>query len=196
MKLYHGTSLYNLSGIIELGLSPDIEIIRTDNRSVNQGVIYLTDCHPTYYAWRRCVFDGSARAAILEIETDSLPEEDFIFDDIGLEERGRTLDQVEGTIDERLKYFRRFVNEGKFQDIHWTESLTLAGTVGYRGVIPSSKIERIIVIDAVYCEPEVFGLVDPTITAMTHHIHRSRNLRRLARVLKGEFPDTKMYRND
>lgn len=180
MALYHGTSQLAAKRIIERGLMPVSMTGEepTRHRATNEEVVYLTDIHAPYYAYRRCLFDECARAAIIEIIDDQLDSKAFCFDEIVLEQVGRGDDKLpeHWNTEFRLRHYRELINHGSVDNVPWTTSLAIMGSAAYRGSIPVSAIRRIVIVDLHVVVPQVFGSVDPEISIFNHKIRKKPNL--------------------
>jgi len=180
MILYHGTSELMLRSILRTGLLPIsmTAVEKTDRLAISQRHVYLTDCHAPYYAYRRCMFDGCARAAIIEVDLSGIERERLHFDARVLEEIGRDIDQLPETWAQmdRLRHYQNLIDGGGVKHLMAKTGLNAMGSIAVAGAIPTTMIRRHAVADLHVVVPDVFGASDPGISTFTHKLRRNSNV--------------------
>jgi hypothetical protein len=198
MKLYHGTNGGYLGHILKAGIRPRGPNGRTNwKESVesNPRCVYLTDCYAPHFAMN-AARGKVPSCAIVEIDTDRLdpgnlyPDEDF------LEQIGRDVDGVPGTMAQRTRFYRRqqFTYDWPCSMVDgsvstwWRASLHHLGTCSHRGVIPASAITRAVSWPH---EPNVWlGLIWDCSISLLNRQHVGERYQRLTRKLfEGEFDE-------
>jgi hypothetical protein len=130
-------------------------------------MVYLTDAYAPYFAV--CAAKKNEKLAIIEIDTEQLPENSFYPDEDAIQQ-GTTGNQfgIRGTtqkartiwIRNHMEYFKSF----------WKESLNLIGNCAYKGIIPSGAISRVVLNDRTNLKME-WQAIDPTITTMNYKFY-------------------------
>jgi hypothetical protein len=154
MKLYHGTNGGYLDHILKAGVRPRGPSGRTNWKSTvesNPRCVYLTDCYAPHFAMNAARQRGkNASCAVIEIDTELLDQGNLFPDEDFLEQIGRDVDGVPGTMVERTRHYRRqqFSYDWPCRMLDdsvatwWQASLLHLGTCSHRGVIPPSAITR------------------------------------------------------
>lgn len=190
MILYHGTSELMLRSILKTGILPVAMTAaeRSDRFAISKQHVYLTDCHAPYYAYRRCMFDGCARAAIVELDLTGIEHERLHFDVRVLEEVGRGIDQLPDSWaqNDRLRHYQNLIDGGGIKHLMPTTGLNAMGSIAIAGAIPTSMIRRYVVADLHVVVPDVFGASDPGISTFTHRLRRAANVELMSKL----FDDT------
>jgi hypothetical protein len=198
MKLYHGTNGGYLGHILKAGIRPRGPNGRTNwKESVesNPRCVYLTDCYAPHFAMN-AARGKVPSCAIVEIDTDRLdpgnlyPDEDF------LEQIGRDVDGVPGTMAQRTRFYRRqqFTYDWPCSMVDgsvstwWRASLHHLGTCSHRGVIPASAITRAVSWPH---EPNIgLGLIWDCSVSLLNREHIGKRYQKLTRKLfEGEFDE-------
>lgn len=163
MKLYHGTGERAAKLALVEGIKPRGEHGNSNwKRTIesNPNGVYLTDAYPLYFAFN-AVKDGE-RAAVLEIDTDRLQEFFLVPDEDVLEQAGRRVDGISGSMKQRTRYYR------SQQKLHiasdtWKKSLEAMGTCTYLGTIPPEAITRVVYVDPKLAPTLVLSATDAMI---------------------------------
>lgn len=177
-RLFHGTSHRWLSQCVTEGIKPRALTEVDPLGDSHPGMIYLTTCHAPWWAWLRAHRDDVTRGAIIEVDATVLNPALFEFDEVVLEQVGRLgprFDGIEGSVAERLRAYRESIDTGRLQNIPWSLSLDLMGSIAYRGTVPPDAILRYVLVDVDALAPDVIGVVDPTVDTLTHAIRKKPN---------------------
>ena len=179
MLLYHGTSERVARLAMTEGLSPrfqsGVESVWGDHPS-SEHHVYLTTAYAGYFAMNAT--EGEERWAIIEIDTDLLPDdgtgcEHLYPDEDWLEQvtRGQELPEEWGvngaTMEVRTKWFRE--NLWRFGHL-WEKSVEGLGNCAYNGVIPPEAITRVSFVDPKGNPSMTLMASDPCITVMNYRI--------------------------
>jgi hypothetical protein len=181
MRLYHGTSLESVNGILNKGINPR-HIKNQGNWEKfpsKEGYVYLTNAYALYFAISAVKTDKSdIKCAIFEVETDFLrqqrlcPDEDFIGqvrsqqEDISLEEATNACIPLD---------YRH----------HWKLSLEKIGNCCYYGKIPPNAITRYAIIDLKKNPSLAILGIDPTISILNYSIMSQKYTSLLAHIFDG-----------
>jgi len=163
MKLYHGTSLKNLIRILTDGRirpRPKDDKGNWGHTYVShEGLIYLTDTYPLFYAFQAC--KDNDKPVILEIEIDEdelYPDEDFIREIVSKQFHVDIKDADKIMLEQEIS-----VQSNPHLAM---DSLERIGTVCYHGYIPVSWITRICVL---WDKWIVYNNVDHVVSNMMAH---------------------------
>lgn len=150
MKLYHGTSIRHLDGILEDGIKP-----RGLTNNSNWGhcapshsnMVYLTDTWAAHYAKSASDRDPY-KFVVIEVDTDKLdaknlyPDEDYLCD--FLHESGADGLGKHWEWEIAIKSACEKVRDYQYL---WSESIEKFGTLAHYGIIPPSAFTRYSVFD-------------------------------------------------
>lgn len=163
MKLYHGTSLRNLIRILAEG---HIRPRPKDDKGnwghtyvSHEGLVYLTDTYPLFYAYQAC--KDNDKPVILEIEIDEgelYPDEDFIR--LVMEKQYKVSIK---DADRIMKVKRIDVQSNKHLAL---DSLEGIGTACYHGFIPVEWITRICIL---WDKWLVYNHIDHVVSSVMGH---------------------------
>lgn len=176
MLLYHGTSEASARLALQHGLVPRDELgvgSHWDACPSSGGHIYLTSAYAGYFA-RHATLQSLApqRWAIIEIDTDLLPDLDALVpDEDFLEQATRSQELPEdwgvngASMEDRTEWFRE--NLGDFAHL-WEDSISALGNCAHEGVIPPEAITRVSFIDPEANPSMTLMASDPMITLMNY----------------------------
>lgn len=178
MKLYHGTKESLASDILNRGLIPRKEGDGNWEHTIlsNPNQVYLTTAYAGYFA--AVAADGDEKWCIVEVETGRLCHTRLVPDEDWMEQATRheniriaqaieypeAADMINGTMEERTKFFRDNIREWAGG---WPSSILGLGNCAYQGEIPTSAITRVTTFDPKE-NKFVANDMDPTISMMNY----------------------------
>ena len=174
MKLYHGTSERVARLALQNGLVPrsesGVSSLWEDHPS-SPNHIYLTTAYAGYFAMNATT-EGE-RWAIIEIDTDLLPDLDALVpDEDFLEQATRQQKLPQGlalvgvtSMKDRTEWFRE--NLGDFAHL-WEDSISALGNCAHEGVIPPEAITRVSFVDPEGNPSMALMASDPEISLMNY----------------------------
>ena len=198
MKLYHGTSERIAKLALKDGLLPRSMsgvVSHWEDNPSSESHIYLSTAYAAYFAMIATDSEQDGRWAILEIDTDKLPDGGayLVPDEDFLEQvsRGQDLSEVaealggdteawSGSMEERTKWFRE--NLDAFAHL-WEDSVERLGNCAHEGLIPPEAITRVSYVESSKNHLVTMAL-DPCITLMNYAICGNK-YRALTRWLMG-----------
>lgn len=196
MRLYHGTTESVARKAMTEGLLTredrgGVDGDRWEGCPSSEKHVYLTAAYAAYFASVACG-DGDERLAIIEIDTDLLPDGtgDLMPDEDFLEQatRGQAPPQdwdlpAEG-MEERTKWFRDRLHW--FSHL-WERSVEGMGNCAHEGSIPPEAITRVAIIDPRRPENKaaIFMAADPSISILNYRFMGGK-YRALTRWFMGE----------
>ena len=205
MLLYHGTNGAWVNNIMRKGLEPrGSSQIRNNWKHVahqsNRNAVYLTDSYAPYFAFNASR-GSKPLCAVVEVDTDKLDQDKFFPDEDYLEQVGRRIDHVKGTMSQRTLHYRKvacgdhgIISKRTMRFADWRDSLAGLGTCAYYGVVPPQAITRI-VSWPVTGNGFMCFVWDPTITLINQKIMGDR-YRALTAKLFGDEPTIEMSEFD
>ena len=199
MKLYHGTSERVARLALQEGLLPRDESgveSHWEDCPSGEEYVYLTAAYAGYFAMQATDRDEDGRWAIIEIDTDLLPDGDDLYPDEDFLEqvtRGQmlpaewgiplmTADPETGTMVARTKWFRE--NLWMFAHL-WEDSIKGIGNCCHAGAIPPEAITRVSYIDPKEAAQMCLMAADPFISLMNYAICQTK-YKALTRWFMGE----------
>ena len=193
MLLYHGTSERVARLALTEGLVPRFES-GVDSvwqaHPSNEHCVYLTSAYAGYFAMNAT--EGDERWAIIEIDTDLLPDfAGLMPDEDWLEQVTRTQELPEdwgvngASMKVRTEWFRR--NLWRFSHL-WEDSVKGLGNCAYEGAIPPEAITRVSFVDPKGNPSMALMASDPCVTLMNYALCRGK-YQSLMRWLMGDTVD-------
>lgn len=168
MKLYHGTSEAAVAKILEKGLCPRKNRSGNWDMKSNPSAVYLTSVYAPYFA----INTNKKNLAILEIDTNKIPQELLLPDEDALEQINRGRDSLSvgiSTIEQRTAWYRKNLRKYNSNG-QWLASLQTMGTCSYWGSIPKEAITRIVFFSSDNNKPWVYACLDASITITNYKI--------------------------
>lgn len=196
MKLYHGTSERVARLALQEGLLPRDESgveSHWEDCPSGEEYVYLTVAYAGYFAMQATDRDEDGRWAIIEIDTDLLPDGDAHLypDEDFLEQATRRQELPEdwgingASMEDRTKWFR----EHLWQFGHlWEGSVNGIGNCCHAGAIPPEAITRVSFVDPKEAAQVCLMAADPFISLMNYAICQTK-YKALTRWFMGEDVD-------
>lgn len=202
--LYHGTNGAWVDHILRRGLEPRGHRQSRNNwkhvpHQSNPRCVYLTNSYAPYFAFN-AARGKHPSCAVVEVDTDLLDHDHLLPDEDFLEQAGRQVDQVPGTMSQRTLHYRKLqaggyglAAKGTGLELGWQDSLRHLGTCAYRGSVPAAALTRAVVWPHL---PNAWLVLiwDPTITLINQRICGDR-YRALTARLFGD-PSTLVHEFD
>jgi hypothetical protein len=196
--LYHGTNGAWLPNLLRRGIEPRGDRVARDNwRHVahrsNPRCVYLTDSYAPYFAFN-AARGANPTCAVLEVDVDLLDSERMFPDEDFLEQAGRRVDSVPGTMSQRTLHYRRLQFGGHGlaatdtkRELGWRDSLRHLGTASHHGTVSPDAIVR--TVSWPHAPNAWLALVwDPTITILNQRFCGDRYRALTARLFGDPVP--------